>query len=88
MFEFFRQQGISKVNLGMVAFTGNIEPRNMAERSMKFALENLRSLSHFKGLYSFKEKFNPDWVKKYLVYDSDYDLIYFPSILKAISKAE
>lgn len=88
MFEYFRQQGISKVNLGMVAFTGNTEARNMAERSIKFALENLKPLSHFKGLYLFKEKFNPEWVKKYLAYDSDYDLIYFPAILKGVSKMD
>ncbi|WP_167604668.1 phosphatidylglycerol lysyltransferase domain-containing protein [Maribellus sediminis] len=88
MFEYFRQQGISKVNLGMVPFTGNTETRNMAERSMKFALENLKPLNHFKGLYLFKEKFKPDWVNKYLAYDSDYDLIYFPAILKAVSKVD
>ncbi len=88
MFNYFRQQGISKVNLGMVAFTGSEEAKNMAERSMKFALENLKPLNHFKGQYLFKEKFKPEWVKKYLAYDSDYDLIYFPAILKAISEGE
>jgi len=88
MFNYFRQQGISKVNLGMVAFTGIEEAKNMAERSMKFALENLKPLNHFKGQYLFKEKFKPDWVNKYLAYDSDYDLIYFPATLKAISKGE
>jgi len=88
MFAHFREQGISKVNLGMVAFTSNSEAKNMAERSMKFALENLKTLNHFKGQYLFKDKFKPTWVKKYLAYDSDFDLIYFPAIFKAISKVE
>jgi phosphatidylglycerol lysyltransferase len=88
MFEYFKQQGISKVNLGMVAFAGISEAKNMTERSMKFALENIKTLNHFKGQYLFKEKFKPQWVNKYLVYDSDYDLIYFPAALKAVSKYE
>ncbi|MCF6331746.1 MAG: phosphatidylglycerol lysyltransferase domain-containing protein [Draconibacterium sp.] len=88
MFEYFKQQGILKVNLGMVAFAGISETKNMTERSMKFALENLKTLNHFKGQYLFKEKFKPEWVNKYLVYDSDYDLIYFPATLKVVSKGE
>lgn len=86
MFEYFKQIGITKVNLGMVAFAGMPEPKSMAERSMKFALDNLKSLNHFKGQYLFKDKFNPDWVRKYLIYDSEYDLINFPTILKGVSK--
>jgi phosphatidylglycerol lysyltransferase len=87
MFEYFKQNGVTKVNLGMVAFAGMPEPKSMAERSMKFALDNLKPLNHFKGQYVFKDKFNPDWVRKYLIYDSEYDLINFPAILKGVSKA-
>jgi len=86
MFEYFKQQGITKVNLGMVAFAGIEDPKTMAERSMKFALDNLKPLNHFKGQFLFKEKFNPEWVNKYLIYDSEYDLINFPAALKAVSK--
>lgn len=86
MFDYFMQRGITKVNLGMVAFAGIEEPKTMAERSMKFALDNLKPLNHFKGQYMFKEKFNPEWVNKYLVYDSEYDLINFPAALKGVSK--
>lgn len=86
MFEYFKQQGIFKVNLGLVAFAGITDPKSMSERSIKFALDNLKSLNHLKGQYSFKDKFNPDWVNKYLVYETDYDLINFPATLKAVSK--
>ncbi len=86
MFEYFKQNGVKKVNLGLVAFAGMPEPKSMAERSMKFALDNLKPLNHFKGQYLFKEKFNPEWVRKYLIYDSEYDLINFPVIMKGVSK--
>jgi phosphatidylglycerol lysyltransferase len=82
----FKQQGIFKVNMGLVAFAGISEPKNMSERSIKFALESLKPLNHLKGQYLFKDKFNPKWVNKYLVYDSEFDLINFPAILKAVSR--
>ncbi len=87
MFEYFKQQGLTNVNLGMVAFAGIEDAKSMAERSIKFALDNLKPLNHFKGQYMFKEKFHPEWISKYLIYNSEYDLINFPSAYKAISKA-
>jgi len=86
MFEWMKQQGLSKVNLGMVAFAGIDEAKTVTEKSMKFAQEKLRSLQHFKGQFQFKDKFDPVWVKKYLVYDMDYDLVQFPAVLKGVSK--
>ncbi|HPF49944.1 MAG TPA: phosphatidylglycerol lysyltransferase domain-containing protein [Draconibacterium sp.] len=86
MFSWMKEQGLSKVNLGMVAFAGIEEAKTVTEKSMKFALEKLRSLQHFKGQFQFKDKFDPVWVKKYLVYDMDYDLVQFPAVLKGVSK--
>ena len=86
MFEYFRGQGITKVNLGMVAFAGMEETKTMGERSIKFALDRIKSLSHFKGQYQFKDKFSPEWINKYLVYDSEYDLVQFPAVLRGVSK--
>ncbi len=86
MFAWFKSKGITHVNLGLVAFAGIENPKTMAERSMKIALERLKPLQHFKGQFQFKDKFNPDWEKKYLVYGNDYDLVQFPVILKGVSK--
>ena len=86
MFNWFRGQGIEKVNLGMVAFAGIDEAKTLAEKSMKFALDRLKLFTHFKGQYQFKDKFSPEWVNKYLVYDTEYDLVQFPAILKGVSK--
>ncbi len=86
MFAWFREQGISRVNMGMVAFAGVDNAKTMAEKSMKFALEHIRSLYHFKGQFQFKDKFDPEWVNKFLVYDMDYDLVQFPTVLKGVSK--
>ena len=86
MFVWFKAQGIKKVNLGMVAFAGMGEAKTVTEKSMKFALERLRPLHHFKGQFQFKDKFDPVWVNKYLAYDMDYDLVQFPAVLKGVSK--
>ena len=86
LFEWLKQQGIYKVNMGMVAFAGIKNPKNMTERTIKFALDKLKNLNYFKGQYLFKEKFKPQWVNKYLAYNNDYNLVNFPRVLKAISK--
>ena len=86
MFEYFKEQGISKVNMGMVAFAGIEDAKTVGEKSIKIALDRIKSLGHFKGQYQFKEKFNPEWVNKYLAYDTAYDLVQFPAVLRGISK--
>ena len=53
---------------------------------MKFAYEKIRSFSQYKGMRDYKEKFNPVWYDKYLVYDNDYDLLQIPAALAKVIK--
>ncbi|WP_374164454.1 hypothetical protein [Arcticibacter sp. MXS-1] len=53
---------------------------------MKFAYEKIRTFSHYKGLREYKEKFEPAWYNKYLVYDQDYDLLQVPAVLNKVIK--
>ncbi len=39
------------------------------------------SFSHYKGLREYKEKFDPVWYNKYLIYQHDYDLLKLPALL-------
>lgn len=41
-----------------------------SEKALGLLYESLNGLYGFKGLKQFKEKFTPDWVPRYLVYDS------------------
>ncbi|MGE5420887.1 MAG: phosphatidylglycerol lysyltransferase domain-containing protein, partial [Chloroflexota bacterium] len=86
MFNYFKSAGIRYVNLGFAPMSGVNDPHNFPERSMKFAYEKIRSFAHYKGLREYKEKFNPDWKDKYLVYSHDYDLLSIPAAISGVIK--
>jgi phosphatidylglycerol lysyltransferase len=86
LFKYFKSQGIRYVNLGFAPMSGLDDPHNFTERSMKFAYEKIRSFSHYKGQREYKEKFQPVWTDKYLIYDNDYDLLQVPAALASIIK--
>lgn len=81
LFRYFRTQGIQFVNLGFAPMSGLDDPHNFTEKSMKFAYEKIRSFSHYRGQREYKEKFNPIWNDRYLIYNNDYDLLQVPSAL-------
>lgn len=86
LFSYFRSTGIRFVNLGFAPLSGLEVPSNIPERSMKFAYEKIRSFSHYKGQRDYKDKFQPVWKNKYLIYSDDYDLIQVPGALASVIK--
>jgi phosphatidylglycerol lysyltransferase len=86
LFKHFKTQGIRYVNLGFAPLSGLNDPHNFTEKSMKFAYEKIRSLSHYKGQREYKEKFNPVWYDKFLIYSNDYDLLQVPGVLTKVIK--
>jgi phosphatidylglycerol lysyltransferase len=86
LFNYLKSQNFSFVNLGFAPISGLDDPHTFPERSMKFAYEKIKSFSHFKGLREFKEKFEPVWHNKYLVYQDDYDLLQVPAVLTNVIK--
>ncbi|MDP2339228.1 MAG: bifunctional lysylphosphatidylglycerol flippase/synthetase MprF [Bacteroidota bacterium] len=86
LFKYLRSQQISYVNLGFAPMSGLDDPHTFPEKSMKFAYEKIRSFSHYKGLREYKEKFDPEWHNKYLIYQHDYDLLQVPAVLANVIK--
>lgn len=86
MFNYLKSCEFTKVNLGFAPMAGIDEAKSFPEKSMKFAYEKIRTFSHYKGLREYKEKFEPTWSNKYLIYDHDYDLIHVPSVLGKVIK--
>jgi phosphatidylglycerol lysyltransferase len=64
--------------------TGISEPDSPAEQIIKYAAEKLKRFRHFQGLRDFKEKYTTIWENKYLVYDTDYDLLQLPAALNKV----
>jgi len=86
LFNYLKVQHIQYVNLGFAPMSGLDDPHTFKERSMKFAYEKIRSFSHYKGLREYKEKFEPEWHNKYLIYQHDYDLLQVPVAISNVIK--
>ena len=86
LFKYFKDNGIQYINLGFAPMSGLNDPHNFTEKSMKFAYEKIRSFSHYKGQRDYKDKFNPIWNDKYLIYSNDYDLLQVPGVLTRVIK--
>jgi phosphatidylglycerol lysyltransferase len=86
LFNYLKSQNFTYVNIGFAPMSGLNDPHTFPERSMKFAYEKIKSFSHYKGLREYKEKFEPLWYNKYLVYQHDYDLLKVPAVLANVIK--
>jgi len=86
MINYFKEENIRYLNLGLAPFSGLQKGNTFSEKSIKFAYDNLRQLDHFKGLRFFKEKYAYHWHNKYLVYSNDLDLLQSPVIINRVGK--
>jgi phosphatidylglycerol lysyltransferase len=70
MFERFKKLGYDSFNLGLVVLSGvgEISPSSRLERGMHYLYEHLNQFYNFQGLRAYKDKFNPHWESRYLVY--------------------
>jgi phosphatidylglycerol lysyltransferase len=87
LFKYFKENSVGYVNLGFAPMSGLEDPHTFPEKSMKFAYEKIKSFSHYKGQRVYKDKFNPVWSDKYLIYSNDYDLIQIPTVLAKVIQA-
>jgi len=84
MVDYAKENNCKYINLGLVPMKGISEPESTAEQIIKFAAEKFKRFRHFRGLRDFKEKYATIWEDKYLVYDSDYDLLQLPAALNKV----
>lgn len=84
MVEYAKENKCQYINLGLVPMTGIEEPKSPAEQIIKYAGEKLKRFRHFQGLRDFKEKYATIWEDKYLVYETDYDLLQIPTALSKV----
>ncbi len=64
------EQGYDSFNLGLAALAGvGEEPDDpLLEKAMRLVYEHANRFYSFKGLRAYKEKFDPEWQPRYLVY--------------------
>ena len=86
LIHYARQKQVQYINLGLVPLSGITQPGNTAEQVMVFAYNKVKWFKHYRGLREFKEKYTPDWLNKYLVYEDDFDLLQLPGALNKVMR--
>ncbi|HLO57507.1 MAG TPA: phosphatidylglycerol lysyltransferase domain-containing protein [Bacteroidales bacterium] len=84
LINYLKSNGIHYLNLGFAPLSGLNEGQTIKDKSIRFAYEKIRALAQYKGLREYKDKFEPVWQNRYLVYDNDYDLIQVPVVLSRV----
>ncbi|SUJ24423.1 Phosphatidylglycerol lysyltransferase [Sphingobacterium spiritivorum] len=85
--EYCKEEGYSFLNMGLAPFSGFDKKRGVVERLINFLYENNTYFRQPKGLKEFKDKFDPCWVEKFLVYSHDLDLITVPLVIDKAMKS-
>ncbi|MEB3151702.1 MAG: phosphatidylglycerol lysyltransferase domain-containing protein, partial [Sphaerospermopsis sp.] len=87
MFQHFQGLGYDGLNLGLSALVGVGETPNSPrlEKTLKYLYTHLNKFYNFKGLHLFKDKFNPRWEPRYLIYSN---LTALPDIIVALIRAD
>lgn len=80
-----QKRGYERFNLGLsgLAGVGEMKSDPAVERAMHYIYTNVTLAYNFKGLHSFKEKFNPAWLPRYLIYPN---LTSLPVIALAVNE--
>jgi phosphatidylglycerol lysyltransferase len=85
MIGFFKDNDYKTLNMGLAPMAGT-QSDNLNAQVLQFYRDHFKQASRFKGLFEYKNKFEPRWENRYLIYDQLYDLIRFPQVLKAVSR--
>jgi phosphatidylglycerol lysyltransferase len=86
LFQWAKENGYASFNLGLSALSGVGESSEdpAMERALNYFYRNVSRFYNFRGLHSFKEKFHPTWLPRYLIYP---DALSLPAISVALYRA-
>lgn len=82
------KKGFKKVNIGLCPLAGiekNDEEKTAITNVMKFVYQNGNRIFGFNGLERFKNKFEPQWISRYLAYQDG--VIGFSRSMMALNRA-
>ncbi len=87
LFQHYKALNYESFNLGLSALTGlktNRESPRL-ERALDYLSQHLNRFYNFQGVHGFKNKFNPRWEPRYLIYPS---LGTLPDVIVALVRAD
>lgn len=85
-FDWAKKKGYATFSLGLSALSGVGEKTDdpAMEQALRYIYENVGRFYNFKGVHAFKDKFQPRWELRYLIYPGPVDL---PAIAAGLVRA-
>ncbi len=86
LMEYCREKGLDYMNMGMAPFSGieNSKPGISLSSVLHRLYQKNNLFRQHRGLKEFKDKFDPEWRSKFLIYDHDYDLLSIPLVMHKV----
>jgi phosphatidylglycerol lysyltransferase len=87
MFQYYKEQGFDSFNIGLIALAGVEESlqQHRLRKVLQYLYDHLQRFYNFQGLRAYKDKFQPTWEPRYLVYPS---VTALPDIVVALIRAD
>ena len=87
LFQHYKELNYDGFNLGLSALAGLKEERQPSrlEAGMDYLYQHLNRFYNFQGLHGFKDKFNPRWESRYLIYPN---LAALPDVVISLVRAD
>jgi len=87
LFQHFQHLGYDSFNFSLspLAGVGKTPDAQQVEKGLNYFFEHLNQFYNFKGLHQFKEKFQPRWEPRYLVYPR---LVALPDVVVGLIRAD
>ncbi|MCL7986647.1 phosphatidylglycerol lysyltransferase domain-containing protein [Sphingobacterium sp. lm-10] len=84
--DYCRDEGYQMLNMGLAPLSGFDKKNGVIESTISFLYNKNSHFKSTRGLREFKEKFEPHWVEKYIVYSYDIDLLAAPLVLSKVMR--
>lgn len=89
MFQHYKERGYDSFNIGLIALAGVGESlqgkTGRRDKVFKYLYDHLQRFYNFQGLRAYKDKFQPRWEPRYLVYPS---VTALPDVVVALVRAD
>ena len=83
-----QEEGYEMLNMGLAPLSGFESKKGLIGTAIHFLYNKHKYFKNTRGLREFKEKYDPLWIQKYIVYSHDIDLLTAPLVINKVMRVK
>ncbi|WP_294350191.1 phosphatidylglycerol lysyltransferase domain-containing protein [uncultured Sphingobacterium sp.] len=83
-----KEEGYEMLNMGLAPLSGFERKKGLIGTAIHFLYNNHKYFKNTRGLREFKEKYDPLWIQKYIIYSHDIDLLTAPLVINKVMRVK